>query len=79
MAGRTQFVHFNDIHSNECKLQCGILQRSKLRALLFNILINDMLIHLYISFNVYYTDDTSIYIKDSAINTLFELLKVQLV
>ena len=78
LTDRTQYVNFNGEQLAEHTLKCGVPQGSILGPLFFIIFVNDMFNVSNVLFNVLYADDTCIYISDSDINALFDVLNIEL-
>ena len=77
LTNRKQYVEFEKHKSDMCNIKCGVPQGSIFGPLLYLIYVNDISAstdYILLSF----ADDTSLYLSDSNIDTLFQTANVEI-
>ena len=75
---RTQYVQINDVNSELGSISIGVPQGSILGPLLFLIYINDMKRSCNLFECIQYADDTTLFLRDDDLKTLYQIVNRQL-
>ena len=78
LSGRRQFVTYNGVSSRTKTITCGVPQGSILGSLLFLLYINDLYNVWSTSVPLLYADDTNLFYKGKAIDTLVRGINFEL-
>ena len=78
LSNRKQYVFYNGHMSTTDTVECGVPQGSMLGPLLFIIYSNDLPNSVNYANTILFADDTTIYIANKSISTLYEILSHEL-
>ena len=78
LLNRKQFVCYNEHNSIADTVECGVPQGSVLGPLLFIIYTNDLPNSINHAKTILFADDTTVYIANKSIDTLFEIMSQEL-
>ena len=75
---RKQYVVFNNCHSSQLSISCGVPQGSILGPLLFLLYVNDMVNVSSLLFPILFADDTNIFLNSKNMSDLFHTMNTEL-
>ena len=78
LSERKQFVTYNECHSEQKYIKCGVPQGSILGPLLFLLYVNDMVNASERLFSQLFADDTNVFISGKNLNSLIETMNCEL-
>ncbi len=78
LSGRSQYVTYDDVNSEQHSITCGVPQGSVLGPLLFILYTNDLPNSLKFSKSILFADDTTVYISSENIVDLVSSLEMDL-
>ena len=78
LLNRKQYVVFNNCHSSQLSIPCGVPQGSILGLLLFLLYVNDMVNVSSLLFIILFADDTNIFLNSTNISDLFHTMNIEL-